>query len=114
MRRAAGARSEVRRPRAVTTMARGPLPEGPRRSRISSKGQVVIPHALRQWADLRPGDDIVFTAAADGSIRVERADEPASPFAQFRGAWRGTGVTIEGLRAMRHPEMGLPGEDERH
>lgn len=81
------------------------MPQKPQRGRLSSKGQVVIPRALRQWAELRTGDDLVFTAQSDGTIRIERASTGPSPFSKFREAWRASGVTMQQVRAMRRPEM---------
>lgn len=96
----------------VTAAMRRPEPRGPQRGRLSSKGQVVIPKSLRDWAGLRHGDEVAFQAQPDGSIRIERPQPDASPFARFRGAWRDKGVTAAAIRAMRRPEMDIPPESD--
>ena len=52
-------------------------------SRMTSKGQVTIPHELREQLGLAPGDEVQFTSAPDG-IRLEKAIR-RSVFARFRG-----------------------------
>ena len=71
----------------------------------------MIPQAIRKWAELRAGDEVVFRAQTDGSIRIERYAAQASPFARFRGAWRDTEITMQQIRAMRSPEMETPAKD---
>ena len=58
------------------------------------------------------GDEVAFQAQPDGSIRIERPQPDASPFARFRGAWRDKGITAAAIRAMRRPEMDIPPESD--
>jgi len=41
------------------------------RARITSKGQVTIPVAVRRQLDLQTGDDLIFSIKPDGMIKVE-------------------------------------------
>ena len=53
------------------------------RSKITSKGQVTIPKAVRERLGLRPGDEIEFVED-QGGFRVQKR-VPASPFKKYRG-----------------------------
>ena len=46
-------------------------------SRLSSKGQVTIPKAVREKLDLKPGDLVAYVVG-DGGVRLERV-EPFDP-----------------------------------
>ena len=52
-------------------------------TKLTSKGQVTIPKAVREHLGLRPGDEIEFVEQ-DGSFRVEKR-VPVSPFEKYRG-----------------------------
>ena len=52
-------------------------------TKLTSKGQVTIPKAVREHLGLRPGDEIEFVEQ-DGSFRVEKR-VPVSPFDKYRG-----------------------------
>ena len=52
-------------------------------TKLTSKGQVTIPKAVREHLGLRPGDEIEFVEQ-DGSFRVEKR-LPVSPFEKYRG-----------------------------
>jgi len=52
-------------------------------ARITSKGQVTIPRAVREAMGLRPGDEVEFVAV-DGGYRIRKVLR-ASPFARYRG-----------------------------
>jgi AbrB family looped-hinge helix DNA binding protein len=41
-------------------------------SRLTSKGQVTVPAALRRAAGLKPGDRVFMQIDPDGSIRMQR------------------------------------------
>ena len=49
-------------------MRRRRVPEGEFHGRLSSRGQIVIPQALREWAELGDGTTIIFRPLQDGSI----------------------------------------------
>ncbi len=40
------------------------------KSSMTSKGQITIPSAMRERFGLRPGDDVEFFEAGDGSIKL--------------------------------------------
>lgn len=40
------------------------------RARLTSKGQITIPVAVRRKLNLQPGDELVFDLGADGEIKV--------------------------------------------
>jgi antitoxin PrlF len=42
------------------------------RARVTSKGQMTIPKAVRERMDIRPGDDVEFVLDEDGRVRVQR------------------------------------------
>lgn len=39
-------------------------------AKLTSKGQITIPKAIREAIGIREGDEVVFTPQADGSIRM--------------------------------------------
>jgi antitoxin PrlF len=43
------------------------------KAKLTSKGQITIPAAVRETLGLQPGDKIVFLPAEDGVFRVRRA-----------------------------------------
>lgn len=51
-------------------------------ARVSSKGQLVLPKAVRERLGVAPGDTLVFHLGRDG-VRVEKAAEQDDPFAAF-------------------------------
>ncbi|HEY4579547.1 MAG TPA: AbrB/MazE/SpoVT family DNA-binding domain-containing protein [Candidatus Acidoferrales bacterium] len=57
-----------------------------KQARITSKGQITIPHEIRRAMGVRPGDKLLFeeSAAADGEVRV-RPVRTTSPFERYRG-----------------------------
>lgn len=56
-------------------------------ARISSKNQITIPVVALEDAGLRPGDDVLVEAEADGELRVRRR---GSRFEDAFGALTGT------------------------
>jgi AbrB family looped-hinge helix DNA binding protein len=64
--------------------------------RVGPKGQVVIPKALRDQLDLRPGDEVVFWQEGD-HIAVRRAALTPPLRGRFRG--RPLVATLEDERA---------------
>ncbi len=56
------------------------------KARITSKGQVTIPKAVRRALGITEGDSLLFEVEGD-DVRVRAAREPVS-FADYAGAWR--------------------------
>ena len=52
------------------------------RSRIGSKGQVVIPKEIREKASLRAGSDVVFDLR-DSEVIIRRANPPGKDYTQY-------------------------------
>jgi AbrB family looped-hinge helix DNA binding protein len=79
--------------------------------RVGTKGQVVIPKAIRDEIGIEPGDEVAFEA--DGvDVRIRRAaDEPAARAREIkalRGIWADTpGAGTEELLAERRREREL-------
>jgi AbrB family looped-hinge helix DNA binding protein len=54
-----------------------------KRARITSKGQITVPHEIRRALGVRPGDHLLFEQkGSEVRIRPERTE---SPFEKFRG-----------------------------
>ena len=56
------------------------------KAKITSKGQVTIPKAVRDALGLKEGDSLLFEVEGD-EVRVHVARSPVS-FADYAGAWR--------------------------
>jgi AbrB family looped-hinge helix DNA binding protein len=54
-----------------------------RQARITSKGQITVPHEVRRALGVQPGDKLLFEKDAKG-FRV-RPVRTASPFEKYRG-----------------------------
>ncbi len=54
-----------------------------RASRMTSKGQITVPHEIRRALGVRPGDQLVFERDS-GGMRV-RPSREGSPFEKYRG-----------------------------
>ena len=71
-------------------------------STITTKGQVTIPKAMREYLRLEPGDKVVFTYLEPGGVRIEPAARRRSGkaakgrFAALRGR-AGKGARTEAL-----------------
>ncbi len=61
------------------------------RMKVGAKGQVVIPKAVRDRLDLRPGDEVVVDAL-DGEARVRRVTRADELLGMFAG---GPSMTAE-------------------
>lgn len=46
--------------------------------RLTSKGQVTIPKAIRDALGLAPGDGVEFSIRGDGAVTMEKAFDPAA------------------------------------
>ena len=91
--------------------------------RITSKGQVTIPQAIRERAGLMPGAEVEFSL--DGSmVRITRATTPKGTTrgARIVAALRGAGdvrMSTDEIMALtrgwdRQPNRKRAGEHERH
>ncbi len=68
------------------------------RARVTSKGQVTIPKAVRRALGIREGDSLLFDLE-DGDVRLRIERKPVS-FADYEGAWReGKGMSVEEVNA---------------
>jgi len=54
-----------------------------KRTRITSKGQITVPHEIRRVMGVRPGDRLVFESNG-GEVRV-RPERTRNPFEKYRG-----------------------------
>ena len=75
-----------------------------RAARITSKGQITVPHEIRQALGVRPGDKLLFEKDGSG-IRV-RPVRAKSPFEKFRGIGtpsirRGKKAVVRWVRGLR-------------
>lgn len=73
--------------------------------RLTSKGQVTIPQALRERFGLQPNTEVQFEARADGVLiraaRVERVERVKAAIAKSRGSARAGLSTDEIMRLSR-------------
>lgn len=53
-------------------------------AKITSKGQITVPHQVRRTLGVGAGDRILFEARANGEMRVIPV-RTESPFARYRG-----------------------------
>lgn len=74
-------------------------------TRITSKGQVTIPKAVRDHLGIGPGTEVTFRRAADGSVVIEKADGTRRPsrFAKLVGI-AGPGPSTDEIMAMTRGE----------
>jgi AbrB family looped-hinge helix DNA binding protein len=67
-----------------------------KQARITSKGQITVPHEIRRFLGVQPGDHLVFeTSGARANVRPVRTK---SPFASYRGI--GNGRARSGRKAI--------------
>lgn len=76
--------------------------------RVGTKGQVVIPKAIREQIGIEPGDQVVFEPAGK-EVRVRRVADSAELRRQrieaLQGAWAGVpGLSTKDLEAERREE----------
>lgn len=76
-------------------------------TKVTTKGQVTIPKAVRDLLDLKPGSEVKFRYNENRDIVLERADgvRPPSRFEKLRGH-AGPGPTTDEIMKM------LRGEDD--
>ena len=75
-----------------------------RRARITSKGQITVPHEIRRALGVRPGDKLLFERDG-GGVRV-RPVRTKSPFEKYRGIGspgipRGRKAVVRWVRELR-------------
>ena len=82
--------------------------------KVGTKGQVVIPKAIRERIGIRPGDEVAFDSD-DQEVRIRRVEgaeaNRADRIRALRGAWSEGGAGTDALVAERHREGEL--EDRR-
>ncbi len=73
--------------------------------RVTSKGQVTIPKAVRDRLGIVPGSAVVFELAPDGRIVLVKADNKVTPsrFEGLRGR-AGGGLTTDQIMALTRGE----------
>ncbi len=54
-----------------------------REAKLTSKGQITVPHEVRKLLGVRPGDRLLFETGRSG-VRVRRL-RMESPFSKYRG-----------------------------
>ena len=77
------------------------------KAKITSKGQITIPRAIRQALGVKEGDNLVFEQ--NGDEMVIRPVKKESPFAKYQGIGtpgigNGRQAVIDAIRDMRDPE----------
>lgn len=69
-----------------------------KKAKVTSKGQVTVPKAVRRAMGIKEGDSLVFEVE-DGDVRLHVERKPVS-FADYEGAWRvGKGMSWEEVNA---------------
>lgn len=68
---------------------------------VTSKGQVTIPKAVRDFLGIGPGSQVEFRRTKDGSVVVVPLEKvrPESRFARLRGQ-AGAGMTTDEIMAL--------------
>jgi AbrB family looped-hinge helix DNA binding protein len=76
-----------------------------KRARITTKGQITVPHEIRRALGVGAGDTLLFESSRSGvSVRPLRA---ASPFAKYRGIGNpGIPSGREGIRRWSREKRG--------
>jgi AbrB family looped-hinge helix DNA binding protein len=83
------------------TLVKTGITEAAMSTKVTTKGQVTIPKAVRDLLDLKPGSEVKFRYNANREIVLERADgqRPPSRFEKLRGH-AGPGPTTDEMMAM--------------
>ena len=69
------------------------------KARLTSKGQVTIPKAVRKALGIKEGDSLLFDVEGSEEVRLRVERRPVS-FADYEGAWReGRGMSWEEVNA---------------
>jgi AbrB family looped-hinge helix DNA binding protein len=74
-------------------------------AKITSKGQITVPHRVRRTLGVGAGDRLVFEERDGGEMRVKPV-RVESPFARYRGIGNpgigsGKGAIVKRLRELR-------------
>jgi len=75
-------------------------------TKVTSKGQVTIPKAVRDLLGIAPGSSVDFRRAADGSIVIEKSKggaRPKSRLAELVGS-AGPGLSTDEIMALTRGE----------
>jgi len=77
------------------------------RAKITSKGQITIPKAVRRALGVKEGDGLIFEQSGDEM--VVRPQKRESPFAKYQGIGtpgigKGRDAVIRYVRSLRDPE----------
>jgi AbrB family looped-hinge helix DNA binding protein len=67
-----------------------------KQARITSKGQITVPHEIRKLLGVKPGDGLLFES--DGTRTEVRPVRTVSPFEKYRGI--GSGPIGSGRKAV--------------
>jgi antitoxin PrlF len=67
-----------------------------KQARITSKGQITVPHEIRKLLGVKPGDRLLFES--DGTRTEVKPVRTVSPFEKYRGI--GHGRAISGRKAL--------------
>jgi AbrB family looped-hinge helix DNA binding protein len=72
-----------------------------KQARLTSKGQITVPHEIRKLLGVKPGDDLLFES--DGTRTEVRPVRSSSPFEKYRGISNGAAASGRKaiVRAMR-------------
>ena len=75
-----------------------------KQARITSKGQITVPHEIRRLLGVKPGDGLVFDG--DGTRTEVRPVRTSSPFEKYRGigngkAGSGRKAVVRAIRELR-------------
>ncbi|MFB6236592.1 MAG: AbrB/MazE/SpoVT family DNA-binding domain-containing protein [Halopenitus sp.] len=74
------------------------IEDGPEVTKVSDRGMVTIPAALRQRLDIEPGDKLRWTADEEGTLSVEIVHQREGVFDDFepRDVGETNAVEVEG------------------
>jgi AbrB family looped-hinge helix DNA binding protein len=75
-----------------------------KQARITSKGQITVPHEIRKFLGVKPGDHLVFeTSGARANVRPVRESSPFAPYRGIGNGRQGSGRkgVVRALRELR-------------
>ena len=77
---------------------------------LTSKCQVTVPRAIREYLGIGPGKEIDYLRQPDGSVHLVAVPAVAAPAVDVLAKWRGAGVlklpTDEIMRITRGDDWG--------